>query len=132
MVARSAAANPRPQAHGLVAVTLAHFPALVQSVQRPGQPTAVALEKCYAELWKTFEYAAGAKAADRKHQLDRIAKRVDQHGFIAVTLEAMHGLILVGACRRMEADRRGQFFRFAPKRVVVPVMDVASVDRLRH
>ena len=78
-----------------------------------------------------FQHAAGAEAANREHQLDRIAESVDQHGFVGVALETVHGLILIRARRRMKADRRAQFLGFAPNRIVAAVVNVAAIGRLR-
>ena len=44
----------RPQAHPFVTVTFAHFPALVQTVHGPRQPTAVTFEKRHTQIGKAF------------------------------------------------------------------------------
>ena len=95
----------RLPAQRLVRVAFAQFPAFVQSVKHPRQPAAVAFEKSHAQFRKPLQDPARAKTSHGEHELDGIAKGINQYRFVGVPLETVDNLILIRTRRRMKTDR---------------------------
>ena len=111
---------------------MAQFPALVQSIENPGQPTAVPLKEGYPEIGKAFQYTAGAKASYGQHQFNGVAVGVDKNTVIGMSPETAGYLFMIGIRCGVKADWHTQSFGLTPQRVKIMIMNVSAIDRFRN
>ena len=105
--------------------------ALVQSIEQPWQPGAVALQKSDSQLGKLLQDAARAEARYGLNQFQRIAQSEGDDIGVGMAEEFIRHLILLRPCRRMEAKRHAEFFNLRPQRIEAAIVDTLAVDRLR-
>src|SRR5947209_19693974 len=106
------------------------LPMLVEAVEEPRRPAAVALEEPDAETREALEHAAGAEAHGDEHDAQRLAEGVP-HDELVEDLEREVGLEM-GLAAAMEGDRDAEAFALGPQGIVVGVVPGAAGDTARR
>ncbi len=122
-------ARPARQRH--VGERTMQLGALVEAIEQPWQPGTVAFEKSHAQLGKFFQDTAGTKARNCLNELHRIAQGQRYDVGVGMAEKFIRHLILLGACRRMEAERDLEFFDLGPERIEIAIVNAPAVNRLR-
>src|SRR5207247_8377663 len=102
------------------------LPVLVEPVEEPRRPAAVALEEPDAETREALEHAAGAAAHGDEHDAQPLAEGVP-HDELVEDLEREVGLEIRLAAA-VEGDRDAEALALGPQRVVVGVVPGAAGD----
>src|SRR5262249_17965342 len=116
--------GPPPELGSLVAPE--PFPVLVETVEEPGRPAAVPLEKADAQAGEALEDAAGSQADRHQHDPERLTEGAPHHQLVE------HLEREVGSEPRLpsavERDRDREALALGPERVVVRVVPWAAAD----